>query len=68
MAVWNVKSPTDITLRMTLKGHKGRVWSVDLTKTTIISGSQDETIKVQSCMYAVITYNRKCFAEMHNYD
>ena len=49
MAVWNVKSPTDITLRMTLKGHKGWVYAVDFTETTIISGSDDSTIKVQ-CM------------------
>ena len=50
MAVWNVKSPTDITLRMTLKGHKGFVWSVAMTETTIVSGSSDQTIKVQSCV------------------
>ena len=47
MAVWNIKSPTDITLLMTLKGHEGVVWAVDLTETTIISGSGDKTIKVQ---------------------
>ena len=47
MAVWNVKSPTDITLRITLKGHVGLVLAVDLTETTIISGSSDQTIKVQ---------------------
>ena len=48
MAVWNVKSPTDITLRMTLKGHEGWVNAVTMTETTIISGSDDSTIKVQS--------------------
>ena len=47
MAVWNVKSPTDITLRMALKGHKGWVLAVDFTETTIISGSNADTIKVQ---------------------
>ena len=53
-----MKSPTDITLRMTLKGHGGWVMAVDLSETTIISGSADETIKVLSC--AIITYNSKC--------
>ena len=48
MAVWNMRSPTDITHRMTLKGHEDRVYAVDLSETTIISGSGDETIKVQS--------------------
>ena len=50
MAVWNVKSPTDITLRMALKGHESYVWAVAMTETTIISRSGDETIKVQSCV------------------
>ena len=50
MAVWSVKSPTDITLRMTPKGHMGFVLAVDLTETTIISGFDDSTIKVQSCV------------------
>ena len=48
MAVWKIVSPTDITLRMTLKGHEDSVMAVDLSETTIISGSGDETIKVQS--------------------
>ena len=48
VTVWNIKSPTDITLRMTLKGHHGVVFAVDLSETTIISGSADYTIKVQS--------------------
>ena len=50
VAVWNVKSPTDITLRMTLKGHESWVYAVDFTETSIISGSSDSTIKVQSCV------------------
>ena len=41
-----MKSPTDITLRMTLKGRS--VLAVDLSETTVISGSVDKTIKVQS--------------------
>ena len=47
MAVWDIKSPTDITLKMTLKGHEGQVLAVDISETTIISGSYDKTIKVQ---------------------
>ena len=46
MAVWNIVSSTDITLKMPLKGHKDWVYAVDLSETTIISGSGDETIKV----------------------
>ena len=46
MAVWKIVSPTDITLRMTLKGHKDFVLAVDLSETSIISGSADRTIKV----------------------
>ena len=41
-----MKSPTDITLRMSLKGHERYVMAVDLSETTIISGSGDNTIKV----------------------
>ena len=43
-----MKSPTDIALRMTLKGHELFVFAVDLNETTIISGSSDKTIKVLS--------------------
>ena len=46
MAVWKIVSPTDITLRMSLKGHERYVMAVDLSETTIISGSADNTIKV----------------------
>ena len=48
MAVWNMKSHTSIALRMTLEGHEDLVLAVDLSETTIISGSADKTIKVQS--------------------
>ena len=47
MAVWSIKSPTDITLRMTLTGHEEAVWALDLSETRIISGSRDKTIKVE---------------------
>ena len=46
VAVWNIKSPTDITLRKSLQGHT-HVLAVDFSKTSIISGSEDNTIKVQ---------------------
>ena len=48
MVVWNIKSPTDITLRTMLKGHKDSVLAVDVSETIIISGSADKMIKVQS--------------------
>ena len=48
MAVWNFKSPSDITLKMILKGHQRSVFAVDLSETNIISGSEDKTIKVES--------------------
>ena len=50
MAVWKIKSPTDIILRMTLIGHESWVLAVDLNETKIISGAADKTIKVQSCV------------------
>ena len=53
MAVWSIKSPTDITLRMTLTGHEEAVWALDLSETSIISGSRDKTIKVEFYMCAV---------------
>lgn len=49
MSVWDIKSPTDIALRMTLKGHEDPVFSVDLSETYIISGSGDGAIKVVCC-------------------
>ena len=48
VAVWNVKSPTDIILRMTLEGNEEWVYAVNLNETSIISASFDKTIKVQS--------------------
>ena len=50
MAVWNIKSPIDITLRMMLRGHEDWVMAVELSETNIISGSVDKTIKVWSCV------------------
>ena len=50
VAVWDMKSPTDITLRMILIGHESWVLAVDLSETKIVSGAADKTIKVQSCV------------------
>ena len=44
-----MKSPTDITLRMTLK-VRDWVFAVDFTETNIFAGSAEDTIKVQSCV------------------
>ena len=60
MAVWNIKSPTDITLRMTFEEHEHRVVAVDLSEAIIIAGYWDKTIMVQSHACPVITYNRTC--------
>ena len=49
MAVWNIKSPTDITLRMTLNDYQGSVIAVDMSETNIISAPDDDTVKVRSC-------------------
>ena len=57
VAVWNIKSPTDITLKMILMGHTFWVKAVDLNETTIISGSADKTIKVQLCvLYYILNH------------
>ena len=48
VSVWKIVSPTDITLRMSLRGDEGWVLAVDLSETTIICGYTDTTIKVQS--------------------
>ena len=53
MAVWNIQSPIEITLRMALKGHNNLVLAVDFNETSIVSGSADRTIKVQSHACAV---------------
>ena len=49
VGVWDMKSPTDITLKAVLKHDNYMiVWAVDLNETNIISGDGDGTIKVQS--------------------
>ena len=48
VALWDIISPTEITLRATLKGHEKGVCAVELSESNIISGSVDKTIKVQS--------------------
>ena len=48
MAVWDIISPTEITLRALLKGHEAGVNAVELSESNVISGSLDKTIKVQS--------------------
>ena len=58
MAVWKIVSLTDITLKMTLKGHEDWVMAVDLSETTVISGSIDKTIKVESHVLQVHTIGK----------
>ena len=49
--MWNINSPTDITLRMSINGNDNSVLSLALSETTIISGSSDKTIKVHIQVY-----------------
>ena len=58
MALWDIISPTNITLRAALKGHEGIVFAVELNETNIITGSPDDTIKVQY-MCAIIAHNTR---------
>ena len=46
VAVWDMFSPMDIFLRKVLEGHMGDVNAVDFDEKYIVSGSDDETIKV----------------------
>lgn len=47
IAVWDMASPTDITLRRVLVGHRAAVNVVDFDDKYIVSASGDRTIKVQ---------------------
>ena len=46
IAVWDMHSPTDITLRRVLVGHRAAVNVVDFDTRYIVSASGDRTIKV----------------------
>lgn len=46
IAVWDMKSPSDITLGRVLTGHAASVNAIDFDERYIISGSGDWTIKV----------------------
>lgn len=47
IAVWDMKSPNDITLVWVLVGHRAAVNVVDLDDKYIVSASGDRTIKVR---------------------
>lgn len=53
IAVWDMASATDITLRRVLVGHRAAVNVVDFDDKYIVSASGDRTIKVS--LSAVIT-------------
>lgn len=46
IAVWDMASPTDISLRRVLVGHRAAVNVVDFDDKYIVSASGDRTIKV----------------------
>ena len=46
IAVWDMQSPTDISLRRVLVGHRAAVNVVDFDDKYIVSASGDRTIKV----------------------
>ena len=46
IAVWDLQSPSDITLRRVLVGHRAAVNVVDFDDKYIVSASGDRTIKV----------------------
>jgi len=46
VAVWDMISSMNIILRKVLEGHTGSVFAVDFDEKYIVSGSEDETIKV----------------------
>lgn len=47
IAVWDMASPTDISLRRVLVGHRAAVNVVDFDDKYIVSASGDRTIKVE---------------------
>lgn len=47
IAVWDMASPTDISLRRVLVGHRAAVNVVDFDDKYIVSASGDRTIKVR---------------------
>ena len=46
IAVWDLNSPTDISLKRVLVGHRAAVNVVDFDDKYIVSASGDRTIKV----------------------
>ena len=46
IAVWDIKSPSEIVLQRVLTGHIAGVIAIDFDERYIVSGSGDMTIKV----------------------
>ena len=51
IAVWDLNSATDITLRRVLVGHRAAVNVVDFDDKYIVSASGDRSIKVRRQLY-----------------
>lgn len=58
IAVWDMASPTDITLRRVLVGHRAAVNVVDFDDKYIVSASGDRTIKVKTSSVSAQLKNR----------
>lgn len=54
IAVWDMASPTDISLRRVLVGHRAAVNVVDFDDKYIVSASGDRTIKVSAVSTSLI--------------
>lgn len=61
IAVWDMASPTDISLRRVLVGHRAAVNVVDFDDKYIVSASGDRTIKVKEI------HNRAALKSSHTY-
>ena len=63
VGVWDMKSPTDITLRTILHSFKTRsrlsVWAVDFSETNIIAGENVQDIHVRVELCAIIACNKR---------
>ena len=70
IAVWDLQSATDITLRRVLVGHRAAVNVVDFDDKYIVSASGDRTIKVIPLLFIFLPpiQTSKLIFRMHSYE